>query len=105
MGGRRAGGRGLRGARGAGRGGGRAWRGAGGEGSMEGRRPDVRVIVVPYDSGHRGLRMGAGPGHLLDNGLGEALSSEGPGLVVTTVRHPREPPAEVATAFELHGVV
>jgi arginase len=75
-----------------------------GEASME-DRPDVRVIAVPYDSGHRGLRMGAGPGHLLDNGLGEALSPEGPGLVVTTVRHLREPPAEVATAFELHGVV
>jgi arginase len=68
-------------------------------------RPDVRVIAVPYDSGHRGLRMGAGPGHLLDNGLGGALSPEGSGLAVTTVRHLREPTAEVATAFELHGLV
>jgi arginase len=67
--------------------------------------PDIRIIAVPYDSGHPGLRMGAGPEHLLDNGLGEALRSEGRVLSVTTVRHEREPAAEVATAFELHGLV
>jgi arginase len=66
---------------------------------------DVRIITVPYDSGHPDLRMGAGPRHLLDNGLGEALRSEGRGPNVTTVRHGREPTAEVATAFELHGLV
>src|SRR5918998_87346 len=67
--------------------------------------PDIRIIAVPYDSGHPGLRMGAGPEHLLDNGLGEALRSEGRVLSVTTVRHEKEPAAEVATAFELHGLV
>jgi arginase len=67
--------------------------------------PDIRIIAVPYDSGHPGLRMGAGPEHLLDNGLAEALRSEGQVLSVTTVRHEREPAAEVATAFELHGLV
>jgi arginase len=67
--------------------------------------PDIRIIAVPYDSGHPSLRMGAGPEHLLDNGLGEALRSEGRVLSVTTVRHEREPAAEVATAFELHGLV
>jgi arginase len=49
--------------------------------------------------------MGAGPEHLLDNGLAEALRSEGRVLSVTTVRHEREPVAEVATAFELNGLV
>jgi arginase len=67
--------------------------------------PDIRIIAVPYDSGHRGLRMGAGPEHLLDHGLGEELRSNGRGLSVTTVRHEREPAAEVATAFELHALV
>lgn len=65
----------------------------------------VDVIAAPYDSGHPGLRMGAGPGHLLENGLGEVLRSEGPEANVTTVRHEREPTAEVATAFELHCLV
>ncbi len=67
--------------------------------------PDIRIIAVPYDSGHPGLRMGAGPEHLLENGFGEALRSEGRVLSVTTVRHEREPAAEVATAFELNGLV
>jgi arginase len=67
--------------------------------------PDIRIIAVPYDSGHPGLRMGAGPEHLLENGLGEGLRSEGRRPSVSTVRHEREPTAEVATAFELHGLV
>ena len=66
---------------------------------------DVRIIAVPYDSGHAGLRMGAGPEHLLDNGFGEGLRSGGRKPNVTTVRHEKEPTAEVATAFELHGLV
>ena len=74
------------------------------EATME-DHPNIRVIAVPYDSGHPGLRMGAGPEHLLDNGLGEGLRSEGRRPSVTTVRHEREPTAEVATAFELHGLV
>jgi arginase len=66
---------------------------------------DIRIVAVPYDSGHPDLRMGAGPEHLLNNGLGEELRSEGRGPSVTTVRHEREPTAEVATAFELHSLL
>ncbi len=66
---------------------------------------DIRIIVVPYDSGHPDLRMGAGPQHLLEGGLDEALRSEGRRTSVITVRHQSEPTAEVATAFELHGMV
>jgi arginase len=65
----------------------------------------ARVIAVPYDSGHRGLRMGAGPERLLDGGLMAALERKGatPGLAVI---HPEcELPTEVATAFELDGLV
>jgi arginase len=65
----------------------------------------VNVIAVPYDSGHRGLRMGAGPEHLLNNGLGEALRSAGLGPSFSTVRPEGDPPAEVATAFEIAGLV
>ncbi len=68
-------------------------------------RPDIHIIAVPYDSGHPGLRMGAGPEHLLDNGLGQGLRSEGQRPSVTIVRHEKEPTAEVATSFELHGLV
>jgi arginase len=65
----------------------------------------IRIIAVPYDSGHPSLRMGAGPKHLLDNGLGRELRSMERRLGVTTVRHQSDPPAEVATAFELDGLV
>jgi arginase len=74
------------------------------ETSMEGHS-DIRIIAVPYDSGHQDRRMGAGPQHLLDNGLAESLRQGGLGASITTVRHEREPPAEVATAFELQGLV
>jgi arginase len=67
--------------------------------------PDIRIIVVPYDSGHPGLRMGAGPEHLMDHGLGGELRSMERRLSVTTVRHANDPPTEVATAFELDGLV
>ena len=66
---------------------------------------DVRIITVPYDSGHPYLRMGAGPGHLMEGGLGEAVQPEGRRPSITNVRHQREPTAEVATAFELNGLV
>jgi hypothetical protein len=59
--------------------------------------PDIRIIAVPYDSGHPGLRMGAGPNHLLENGVGEGLQLRGRKPSVTSVRHEIEPPAEVAT--------
>lgn len=71
---------------------------------MEGH-PDVLIIAVPYDSGNPDLRMGAGPQHLLDNGLGTGLRPDGRGVSVSTVRHEREPPAEVTTGFELQRLV
>jgi hypothetical protein len=58
---------------------------------------DIRIIAVPYDSGPPGLRMGAGPNHLLEKGLGEGLQLRGRKPSVTSVRHEKEPLAEVAT--------
>lgn len=52
---------------------------------------DVRITAVPYDSGHRGLRMGAGPEHLLANGLGEELRTDGRRPGVVTINHGRMP--------------
>ena len=70
---------------------------------MEGRQ-NVRLIAVPYYSGHRGLRTGAGPEYFLENGLGEALRTEGQNPSFTTASIESEPLTEVATAFELDGV-
>ena len=68
--------------------------------------PAVRTIFAPYDSGHRGLRMGAGPDYLMEGGLAEMLSStERPSLSFAHVLPEVDPPAEVATAFELDRLV
>jgi arginase len=68
--------------------------------------PSVRTVFAPYDSGHRGLRMGAGPDHLMDNGLPKMLRSvERPSLSFADVLPEVDPPAEVATAFELDRLV
>lgn len=74
-------------------------------GNME-KHPAVRTVFAPYDSGHSGLRMGAGPGHLWDNGLPRMLRSENrPSLTFVDVVPEADPPAEVQVAFELDRLV
>ena len=64
---------------------------------------NIQLLLVPYDSGHRGWRCGAGPEHLLRAGLRGHL--ERLGHVVTAVQvledDPAHHPAEIRTAFEL----
>ncbi len=68
--------------------------------------PAVRAVFAPYDSGFHGRRMGAGPDHLWDNGLPGVLRSERrPSLTFVHVTPESDPPAEVATAFELDRLV
>lgn len=65
----------------------------------------MRVISVPYDSGNRGVRMGRGPERLLNGGLAGALRARGLEVRATVVESTGDFPAEVATAFELAGLV
>jgi arginase len=64
---------------------------------------NIQLLLVPYDSGQRGWRCGAGPEHLLRAGLRDHL--ERLGHVVTAVQmledDPVQQPAEIRTAFEL----
>jgi arginase len=67
---------------------------------------EIRILLVPYDSGQRSVRMGAGPDHLRTAGLTEQL--ERAGHTVST--HIVEPAttnwrAEVQTSFELMRAV
>lgn len=63
---------------------------------------DVRLIAVPYDSGIRGWRMGAGPGRLLDAGLARALRAAGHTVATEQVELPADTPAtEIAATFAL----
>jgi arginase len=63
---------------------------------------DIQILAVPYDSGNRGARMGAGPEALLDAGLEKALRDRGHS-VQTTIVEPAKGSwrAEIRTSFEL----
>lgn len=63
---------------------------------------DIQLLLVPYDSGNRGARMGAGPEALLDAGLERTLRESGH-TVHTKVAElsPGSWHAEIQTSFEL----
>ena len=65
----------------------------------------IRIILTPYDSGHRSARMGSGPEHLLDNGLKGVLQADRRKVQSMTVESQSSLPAEVATAFELDRLI
>lgn len=57
----------------------------------------VELIVVPYDSGHRGYRMGRGPEYLLASGLVEQLASLG---IAATIKMVETQGDAVQSAFD-----
>lgn len=63
---------------------------------------DIQLLAVPYDSGNRGARMGAGPERLLDAGLERALRESGH-TVHTSIAELAAGSwhAEIQTSFEL----
>lgn len=65
----------------------------------------IRIILAPYDSGHRSARMGNGPEHLLDNGLKGVLQADRRKVQSMTVESQSSLLAEVATAFELDRLI
>ncbi|CAN5530211.1 arginase family protein [soil metagenome] len=73
--------------------------------SGNGLAVNVRAILAPYDSGHRGVRMGRGPEHLVRGGLADALSADGHDVEVRFLESENSLPAEVAVAFELDRLI
>jgi arginase len=61
----------------------------------------VALIIVPYDAGLRGIRLGRGPEHLLDCGMARALEQDGHEVSISWVESSVDPPAEIAVAFDL----
>jgi arginase len=62
----------------------------------------VELIAIPYDSGRRGERMGAGPVRLLDAVLGSRITEAGHELQVRMLEPPPGTwPAEIGMAFVL----
>ena len=63
---------------------------------------NVDVFAVPYDSGFRALRMGAGPARLLDGGVMDGAEERGARISVTTYDGPANMlRAEAQCAFDV----
>jgi arginase len=76
-----------------------------GGGDLANRARGITIFAVPYDSGHRTLRMGAGPEHFLSNGMEAALAATGREVRSEVLEVTSPFRAEVATAFELFGML
>jgi arginase len=62
---------------------------------------NVRVILVPYDSGHCRKRMGLGPERILDQGLKKLFAKMQIQFDIVEIGLDNSHPAEISTAFEL----
>jgi arginase len=65
----------------------------------------ISIFAMPYDSGHKAMRMGTGPEHLLSSGMEDVLAATAREVrsevfEVTSPFH-----TEIATAFELFGML
>ncbi|HVN53063.1 MAG TPA: arginase family protein [Anaerolineaceae bacterium] len=63
---------------------------------------NIHIFQVPYDSGRRDERMGAGPGHLLDRGLANYLRAHGHMVWISEIESSDPFPSEIKTSFELY---
>ena len=62
----------------------------------------IRLLLVPYDSGVRGARMGRGPSHLAEHGLAERLRARGHDVDVEAIETAEPFPSEIKVTFDLH---
>jgi arginase len=63
---------------------------------------EIRLIAVPYDSGIRGWRMGAGPDRLLSAGVPDRLREAGADVSVERIELPAPAPCpEIRAAFDV----
>ncbi|MBN1813960.1 MAG: arginase family protein [Anaerolineae bacterium] len=62
---------------------------------------DVELILVPYDSGHKGIRTGCGPIRFLEHGLDRILRDQGHKVAVQQIDSRARLTTEIGTTFEL----
>lgn len=66
---------------------------------------DLQLIQVPYDSGHKEMRTGRGPGHFLRHGLDDILRNEGHTVDSEQIEANDSFTTEVWTAFALNRLL
>jgi arginase len=62
----------------------------------------THTILVPYDSGHRGARMGRGPLHFSEHGLANRLRARGHDVRESVIDVPSAFATEVGTSFAVY---
>ena len=62
----------------------------------------THTILVPYDSGHRGIRMGRGPLHVREHGAIDRLRTPGHDVSESIIEDTASFPTEIGTSFALH---
>ena len=62
----------------------------------------IHTILVPYDSGHRGARMGRGPLHFGEHGVSHRLRTSGHQVSEVTIDVSAAFPTEVGTSFAVY---
>ena len=65
----------------------------------------IQLIEVPFDSGHWGVRMGRGPGAIVDGGLPGHLLANGHAVERERVQPVTRFPTEIATGFAVVAAV
>jgi len=65
----------------------------------------VQVILVPYDSGQKNVRMGRGPESFIQHGLSEVLQQDGHVVEVEHIDLRSSFSAEIGSAFELNRIL
>ena len=61
----------------------------------------IKIIAVPFDAAQFNKRMGAGPLHIIDNGLPEEIKAAGNEVVYTQIVSRENFQTELSTSFEL----
>jgi arginase len=65
----------------------------------------VQILVVPYDSGHKDVRMGRGPKSFLEFGLVDQLQKDGHSVEVEEIELRNFFCSEVSAAFEINRIL
>ncbi|MBN2117012.1 MAG: arginase family protein [Anaerolineales bacterium] len=66
---------------------------------------NIQIIQVPYDSGHKGVRTGRGPGHFLQHGIDQVLRDCGHQVGSCRIESKAPLTTEIGTAFELNRLL
>jgi arginase len=65
----------------------------------------VQIFAVPYDTGHRDVRMGRGPARLLERGFESVWTSRGCDTATEWIEVNPAGAGDVRTSFELYGIL